>query len=87
ALDQDAASIERTLAETNGDVVFVQTGHSALRPSVLRQLWAMEESKASSSASAPRERARLPGLPPRRPRSPSESSCTEVDGLRVIRRR
>jgi len=79
-MDSKNDSIDQTLAETTGDIVFVQNGHATVRPSALRQLWELNEptppleNKASSTK-------RLPGLPSK----VCPQSCgSEVGGLRMI---
>jgi len=83
----DQSSLDGPLAEAVGDVVFVQTGHTDLRPSVLRELWAMNESSLESGTPKPSARGGLPGLPPRRTGPSSLRAWTEIAGLRMIRRR
>jgi len=82
AADRDFGSIDRTLAATTGDIVFVQTGHDGVRPSSLRQLWQIHGSDAEAEQARVRPR-RLPGLPRR---SSEQPACAEIGGLKMIRR-
>ena len=81
-IDQSADSIDKTLLKTTGDIVFAQTGHAGVRPSALRQLWGLNEHRASPSARLARM-GRLPE-PPALTCPPSEED--ETGGLRVVRR-
>jgi glycosyltransferase involved in cell wall biosynthesis len=78
--DPEVDSIDRTLAETTGDIVFVQTGHAGVRPSALRQLWEMNE-RAAGIESVPLQARRLPGLTAD---GVSRPSSTEFGGLKMI---
>jgi glycosyltransferase involved in cell wall biosynthesis len=81
-VDQQADLIHKTLPETTGDLVFLQTGHTGVRPSALRQLWCLDERHTSPSGQQTRV-GRLPEPPASLSPQIEES---EVDGLRVVRR-
>lgn len=81
-VDRSADSIDKTLSETTGDIVFVQTGHAVVRPSVLRQLWCLDEHRGSPSGRLARV-GRLPVPPATVPPSSAED---DTGGLRVVRR-
>ena len=81
-VDQQADSIEKTLSETTGDLVFVQTGHTGVRPSALRQLWCLDEHHASPSG----QQTRVGRLPEPPASLAPQMEGSEVSGLRVVRR-
>lgn len=81
-VDPTADSIDKTLSETTGDIVFVQTGHAGVRPSALRRLWCLNEHRPSPSGRLARV-GRLPE-PPTSIAPPSAED--ETGGLRVVRR-
>jgi glycosyltransferase involved in cell wall biosynthesis len=79
-VDREDPSLDRTLAETTGDIVFVQRGHAGVRPSALRQLWELND-----NASAP-EANRI--TTKKLSRSPSKDETqtprAEIEGLTMI---
>jgi glycosyltransferase involved in cell wall biosynthesis len=79
-VDRQSDSIDKTLAETTGDIVFVQSGHAGVRPSALRQLWELND-KTPGSEAANTHAIRLPVIPLR---DGIPSSCTQMDGLTMI---
>lgn len=85
-----SAALDATLAKTTGDLVFIQSGHSTVRPSALRQLWEMGEGRSRQDGAAGtrlRPRRRLPGQPPRHAVAAEEiPSDAEIGPLRMIRR-
>jgi glycosyltransferase involved in cell wall biosynthesis len=79
-VDRDDASMDRTLAETTGDIVFVQRGHAGVRPSALRQLWELNATASPLEAtSRPMEH---PPLPPTK--DETQAAFAEIEGLAMI---
>jgi glycosyltransferase involved in cell wall biosynthesis len=84
ALNPEADPIAQTLAETTGDIVFVQNGHTAVRPSALRQLWEQNERTPTAEAKVSSKK-RLPGLPTKAARhSRSDEAGDGAGGLTMI---
>lgn len=81
-IDQGEVSMDKTLAETTGDIVFVQTGHAGLRPSALRQLWSQNEHGTRPSTRLSRV-GRLPEPPLL---TENNSIGGSLHGLKVIQR-
>jgi glycosyltransferase involved in cell wall biosynthesis len=79
-VDRDDVSIDRTLAQTRGDIVFVQRGRSGVRPSALRRLWQLNDN--ASAAEADRNPAINEEPPPSQ--EATHGSCAEIEGLTMI---
>jgi glycosyltransferase involved in cell wall biosynthesis len=79
-VDRDDASIDRTLAETTGDIVFVQHGHAGVRPSALRQLWELNDNASAPTAN----RNPTKNLSPVPSKEEKRASCAEIEGLTMI---
>ncbi len=60
--DQGGDLMDKTLAETTGDIVFVLSGRDGVRPSALRQLWCLNEQSTSPNRRLDRV-GRLPEPP------------------------
>jgi glycosyltransferase involved in cell wall biosynthesis len=79
-VDRDAAFVDRTLAETTGDIVFVQRGHAGVRPSTLKQLWELNDNESAL-------KGETNPMETRRKQPPKEERLTpraEIEGLMMI---